>query len=312
MAHTYSIDKTYPDGTNHTVDVLDNDLRNLKLAIAERMLVDHNWPISGNTYDADDVGQHIKITFADVSAAPSPPAGGGVLYLTLNDTDKYELFYNGAGTAGTKMLTVDGRINILPADLVGAGLADDSSIELDGSNKFSVKDVGITAAMVAAGVVPTRNYVKFHETASGDGTDGGTFTQDQWQVRVLTEAQDVDEDTSAATQGAIDGSGVITLQSGTWRFRIHCSAYRVGRNQARLYDVDGAAVVAYGTSAFAGYNVASMASDSFIEGQFTIAAENDYKVEHYCETTRADEGLGEGNDFGGTNVFASAVFEKVK
>lgn len=134
-------------------------------------------------------------------------------------------------------------------------------------------------------------------------TSGGTFTSGSWQTRDLnTEVVDTGNNASVS-------SNQITLEAGTYRFRISCPALRVDNHQARLYNISDSTVVAYGTSEFNGSGGYQATTRSIIEGRFTIAGSKVFEVQHRCVATFATVGLGAACNLA-TEIYTTAEFEK--
>ena len=133
--------------------------------------------------------------------------------------------------------------------------------------------------------------------------DAGGFTTGSWVLVTLnTEVADTGGNgTLAANQ--------VTLAAGTYRTRWSVPAYQVNRFQTRLYNATGAAVIAYGSNADADAGGNDQPS-SYGEYRFTIAAATAVQLEARCETSNAGDGFGRANSFGGTEIYASIVFEK--
>lgn len=116
-------------------------------------------------------------------------------------------------------------------------------------------------------------------------TQGGTFTSGAWRTRDLNDEQ---ADPQAICALA---ANQFVLAAGTYRALISCPAFGVNRHQSRLYNVTGAAVLLVGSSMWA-------ASDQFVEnrsftaGRFTVAAAQTLEIQHRCQLTHADHGLG--------------------
>lgn len=117
------------------------------------------------------------------------------------------------------------------------------------------------------------------------GTASGTFTQDAWRTRDLTE-----ELADTASIASLS-SNQITLAAGTYRCIISCPSYITGRNQARLRDITNGVTLLVGTSELAHASHAAY-SRSWIVGRFTLAAQTVLEVQHYCLSTTANDGFG--------------------
>jgi hypothetical protein len=122
------------------------------------------------------------------------------------------------------------------------------------------------------------------------GTDGGTFTSGDWRIRTLN--NEIFDDI-----GVTIATNVFTLPAGTFYIKWKCPAFGVQRHMSRLYDVDGAAVVEYGTSAYDQLSTANDVGSSVGWAKVTPGSPNQYRIEHRCEVTRATDGFGHSADF---------------
>ena len=147
-------------------------------------------------------------------------------------------------------------------------------------------------------------YAVFQDQKSV-GVDGGTFTSGAWRTRVLNTTV-FNTDTTNITLG----TDQFTLLAGSYLIEWSAPAKGVDAHQTRLYDVTGTALVQNGTSEFAAnsYNVQSR---SFGSTRVTPSGSNIYSIEHFCDTTRATNGLGDGDNFSaGPEVFATVMIYK--
>lgn len=141
------------------------------------------------------------------------------------------------------------------------------------------------------------------EDQKAQNTSGGTFTAGAWQTRTLN-AEVTD------TLGiCVLASNQFVLTAGTYLILAFCPAVNVNRHQSRLYNVTGAATLVWGSSEISlATNYAS--NHSKILGRFTVAAAQTLRIEHWCQTTYATQGMGaEGNIAGEvyTRVFLMKV-----
>lgn len=117
--------------------------------------------------------------------------------------------------------------------------------------------------------------------------DGGDFTKDGWRDRTLTTER---TDTAGICSLA---ASVMTVQPGRYICFAVCMAYQVDGHQARLYDNTAAAALLYGTTAMSpaadGCNTVSV-----VQGWFELTVASGLKVQHYCITTNAGDGMGKG------------------
>lgn len=164
--------------------------------------------------------------------------------------------------------------------------------------------VGVDGSAVATSVdfFMRKNYVKVSDVKAADA-DGGTFTKDAWQTRVLN-TEDNDDGSLCSLS-----SNQITLAAGTYRCFITAPAFGVGNHQARLYNVTGDALLVLGGMEFSS-NVAYAATRSIVCGQFTVASGQALEVQHYCESTRNTTGFSSAAAWG-NGVFTVAEFWKL-
>lgn len=153
------------------------------------------------------------------------------------------------------------------------------------SGKF-LKTQGAAAnpiwASVAAGFYNA--YVCVRDKKA-QNTDGGTFTQDAWRTRDIT-----DELADTANICTINANQ-ITLEAGTYTTLIREPAIWVDRHQGRLYNITDTAVLIVGSCSASVADTGGQ-TDSIIQGRFTLAAQKVLEVQHYCAVTVADWGFG--------------------
>lgn len=112
MPYTDTWDASFealPTDSNYVYEV-DNYIRQLKLAVRERMEKDHYFDEAGT--DADH-GEHSKITFHAQSAKPTAVANKGFLYIK-DVSAKVELFWEDED-GNEKQITSGGNIQSFPA-----------------------------------------------------------------------------------------------------------------------------------------------------------------------------------------------------
>lgn len=152
----------------------------------------------------------------------------------------------------------------------------------------------VDAAAAAAGRAPNA-VLEDQKTA---GTDGGTFSSGSWQKRTLNTE-------------AYDPGGLISITSSEFTPTVagwvewSAPARGVGAHKTRLYNVTGASVVAYGSSAYAESSTAVGASMSVGGGQ--VSAGVAYRIEHYGTVGRGADGWGVAQA-NGTEVYTRVQF----
>jgi len=139
-----------------------------------------------------------------------------------------------------------------------------------------------------------------YQNQQTSGTSGGTFTTGAWQtVPINTEVADT------GGNGAL-AANIITLATGTYRFRSWITGYAVLGMQTRLYNVDTTSVITVG-QCVTGAAATSIVSNMF--GRFTLAVPTQVRLEAQCSNTEATDGFGKALSFG-TEVFSSIELYK--
>jgi hypothetical protein len=144
-------------------------------------------------------------------------------------------------------------------------------------------------------------YIKLVDSKSA-GTPGGTFTAGDWQKRTVAEETDTKDNVSV-------DSSVITLEAGTYECRISSTAYKVSRHKLRLRNTTANTTILVGTSESAN-NVNTVSNRSFVVGRFTITADQDVEIQHYCGETVETNGFGIESNFGEVEIYTIAEFWK--
>lgn len=141
------------------------------------------------------------------------------------------------------------------------------------------------------------------EDHKASGTNGGASTATTWVTRVLNT---VVENTIT---GASLASNIITLPAGEYRLdEAIAPAYAVGGHQCRLWNNDGSVALVLGTSEYSG---GSTVSTSRAVGRFTLTAETDVLLQHWCATTKVTDGLGVAASSGAGEVYSRVVITRL-
>ena len=157
MAFTNNYDTSTPDGDTQTIPVLDDEIRDLKKAIQERLDgADIFWPLTGTQVSDTNAGKHRKVTFRGVlSTKPTLLSGETALYIkTVSGSS--ELFYeNSAGleiqlTSGGSLIIANNTF-LLSINQAGTGTV--SLIKANTSDKPVLPD----GAEMATDAAPTTN-----------------------------------------------------------------------------------------------------------------------------------------------------------
>lgn len=171
-------------------------------------------------------------------------------------------------------------------------------VQYDGTDTLFKKLIAANLGTLM-GVLPV-DYILVRDDKATT-TAGGTFTSGAWQTHVLqTEVADTGSHAAVA-------ANQVTLGAGTYRFRGRGLGYKVDNHQVRLQNITAGTTTAFGNnarSAAAGDDV----TISEVEGRFTIAGATVFELQSRCTTTRATDGFGPANSFGGTECYASLEF----
>lgn len=146
-------------------------------------------------------------------------------------------------------------------------------------------------------------YVKVSDTKAA-GTEGGASTAGSFLTHVI---QTEDSDTSGICAIA---ANQITLASGTYVCRIWSSYYKSNRAQTKLRNATAATDLLIGSSEYSDSPNAVVVK-SFIFGKFTVAAAQALEVQYQVGSAFASQGLGVACNFGLSEVYLVAEFEKV-
>lgn len=101
--------------------------------------------------------------------------------------------------------------------------------------------------------------------------------------------------------------GQLRVRPGTYRFKLTLPAYAVNNHQGRFYNVTDGANIAYGQNAKSASG-ALTTTTSIVVGEFSVGTSTTYEIQHRCQTTKATDGLGLSNGFGGSEVYTIAEF----
>ena len=158
---TYTYDTATPVGTD-APSTLDDQDRNTKLAIQERVNVDHYWTLTGTQASNAATGEHRKISFYNQIADPTNAADKGWLYMK-DVAANTELFWEDEAGNVLQLSSV-GTINISASGINGT-LANDTywtAVDFAGTGtvdliKADVNDVAVIPdnSQTATNAAPT-------------------------------------------------------------------------------------------------------------------------------------------------------------
>lgn len=185
--------------------------------------------------------------------------------------------------------------------------------QVDGTKGFyfyngSAWDTLATSAIINNNITNITNITAVNQSniavirdVKASGNDGGDFTAGSWIARDLN---DLRGDSSFIK---IDGDSIFTLDSGIYEITATAPARRVDEHQIRLYNKTTSTIAAVGTAMQAAS--ASPPSTLITVVNVTLAQE-EFVIQHRCETTRNTDGFGSGVSWG-SNVFTQVRIQKL-
>ena len=173
------------------------------------------------------------------------------------------------------------------------------------SQSFLVRDtVENIEATIDAGLSVFYGYVSVEDQKSAN-TAGGTATSGAWRTRVLnTEVSDSDALASLS-------SNQVTLEAGTYLCRARAPGYQVYHHQIRLRDITASSTLLLGSNARSS-TTDDTQTDSFLSGKITLTVPTILELQHQVSTTKATYGFGIPINLGGTEVYSTLEFFKLK
>jgi len=142
-------------------------------------------------------------------------------------------------------------------------------------------------------------------------SDGGTFTQDAWQDRVLNSKSDLQTFVSwpgGASTGTDGTNTIFSLPIGTYLIEWSAPAFNVDANKTQLIyslsDTFSSPTYIAGSNEYDGSSLGANSQTRSV-GAITLTLTNTtyFKVQHKCQTTQNDNGLGRKANFGVVEVY---------
>ncbi len=240
---------------------------------------------SGNftSYVADRGSEFICSAALTNTLSAAATLGNGWYQYITNDSSSTvtiarsgsETFTGPAGTAATSLS-------------VGKGMC--YLILCDGAN-FRVFRIGSVCPVL---------HVREQQST---GVQGGTsVAADFTQTRVLNTT------VTNTIPGASLASNEITLPAGTYEVWAKAPAWAVNGAKAALYNTTDSTYTIIGSTV---YIAADVSGDSWILGQFTIAAAKAFKIRHYTQAAFATSGLGQASASGQVEVYTEVFIKQV-
>jgi len=200
----------------------------------------------------------------------------------------------------------------------GAAITDSKLAQITTASKVSGAALtSLSSIPAGAGIIPSANisitpvfenkllHIRDERATNtaGENSVGAAYTKRTLQTTKTNEIS-----------GASLASSVITLPSGTYYIEAYCYAYGGNNGHIRLRNTSDS------TTALVGLNTNPRQSGSdtlttaitSLRGRFTIAAQKNFEIQHYVETTSASNGFGlPVNDGAEVEVYADVQIWKV-
>jgi len=316
----------------------DDRIREVKVAVQERLDVDHYFHASGaNTYDDPNTGKHRFVRFVEPNDLTTMSKGEGALFTKdvngvpelhwINEQDEVIQLTN----EGLIRLTSNSLLGILANDtwftaindagtgtvgLIKAGRDEDDGNDVpllgQGARLPVAADLTEDTELVHKKYVDDlvvdllevhHAYVKVSDTK--ENAAGGSFGGGAWRTRTINTEDHDDTDICTIADNR------ITLAEGTYRCRITCPAYMVDSHCARLFNVSSQTELIRGTVEYGEHSAyGSTQTRSEIVGQFTVTADQLLEIQHYSTDTESGDGFGV-RLFVTENVYTVAEFWRI-
>lgn len=256
-------------------------------------------------YIADSAITTVKIADGNVTAAKLGALAVGTAAIGDGTVTTAKIADN-AVTTGKLADSAVGTTQIADASVTSAKLggADAPGVFLIGQSGGGFLQLalsgGISVNATTGAVTLNQDVIKIAtiQDLKADGVDGGTFTSGSLVRRDLNSVND-------------PGSMIVALSSNkftlgfghTYMIWAEVPAYVTGDHQAVIYDETNSAVLLPGSNCSNG-NGSPVTTRSVIMGYIDLSAataNNQYSVQHRCDTTEATDGLGKHSSFTVTN-----------
>jgi hypothetical protein len=125
------------------------------------------------------------------------------------------------------------------------------------------------------------------------GVNGGTFTSGMWVQRTLNNISAVKREVK------LNGDSTFTLSNSSFLVGITAPARGVSSHQIRLFDVTNNVVIVAGTADYSSVDT----TKSILSVRLNVPTATTFRVDHQCQTTVADTGLGSASGFGPNELY---------
>lgn len=244
--------------------------------------------LSGKVFvDSSDVSKKLAFTLSGITTATTrtvtwPDASGTVMLAGLYPT----------------LVSLEG-LSLVSGDTLYATAADTITRLAKGTAaQVLTMNAGATAPEWQSVSTPGRAPDAVLEDQKAANTAGGTATSGSWETRVLnTEVRDPAGLVSlSSNQFTVTANGWVEWSAPGWA---------VNNHKTRLYNVTDSVVVAEGTS---GFGQAAAFGLSVSVGGGAVVAGKTYRIENRVQTTKAFDGMGTANNFGGAEVYTRVSY----
>lgn len=188
---------------------------------------------------------------------------------------------------------------------LGAPLIDAVAIRLRRAAQYQFEAVRLDAnSRVPAGQAqfPELLHVQDQKNTS---TNGGTATLGAWRTR------DLNTVVTNEITGASLASNQITLPAGDYFIIARAPAYDCNAHTTRLLNTDDTVVVLEGSAQNSDQATGASVTESWIIGQFTLAAEKALEIQHRVQSTKSTNGFGAASGFNTNEIYTEAAIWKV-
>lgn len=155
------------------------------------------------------------------------------------------------------------------------------------------------------------NYIRFNNEGrsiilrdeKSTGTAGGTFTSGSWQTRDLNvENNNLGNSILSANQ--------FTLNAGSYTILANAPGYKCGAHRVRIQNITDDVTIEYGSSSVSD-PADSSTGNSIVFAHFTLTKNTVLELQHRCEATKLNDGLGLPCNFSGEpEVYAQVNITK--
>lgn len=221
-------------------------------------------------------------------------------------------FTNPAGVRG--LTTTKGDILCATADGKGIArlhVASDNMVLTSDSQASSGLKYKALVAGSGMTIVPTTDALTLSATGGGGGSGGGnswvlaeskplghhggTFTQDIWITRAVNVVL------ADGGSNCSISNDEFTLTTGRYLIEASAPAFQVASHRIRLFNVTADTNARDGTSEYSNGN---QVSRSHLRTVVNVAAPAEvFRIEHRCERSKKDNGLGVFSGFGDTEIY---------